>query len=288
VGVTTVGFTLMGNQRIHKVADFKELVEEVGTWEELPEKTFAEAGMSANTCVVAMQKPGGRETADMPAEARVNEELPPPVLSHPDVETVAAELVTIASGENLQNSGAEAVTQPEPSPSLVYPSLLLAPENSLKALSALGTFSTFGLQVSGSEAQVTAFEGLWKGITGRKALFDLRKIPASKSKKAKSLPVAWQHAFLRGIYGGGYFHRTKFKHDARLLQPDGQPTASQSSETWEVNLREGPIEELVNMLKWRYSLVLLDDGAAYRGSLRHAVVEALRERLPDLVIGTLS
>lgn len=68
----------------------------------------------------------------------------------------------------------------------------------------------------------------------------------------------------------------------------GQPAATdQSKAEWEVNLQEGSIEELMSMLRFGYSL-LLDEGAAYEGRLRHAIVEALRKNVSGLVINTLS
>ena len=287
VSVTTVGFTLSGNQRIHKVAEFKELVEAVGAWEELPEKSFADAGTSANTCLVTMQKPEIGEAVDVAKEKDTGEVVRPSVSSLSDTAMDVPEPVMNADSECQEQSRAGTVIPPEPTPMRVDLAPVLAPEGETAPNGALGTLSTFGLQVSGSEAQVAAFEGLWNGIAGRKALYDLRKISAAKTKKAQELPVAWQHTHLQGIHGSGYFHRTKFKHEARLTRPEGPSPADQSSELWEVSLREGPIEELVNMLKQRYSLVLLDDGGTYKGSLRHALVEALKERLPELALGAL-
>jgi hypothetical protein len=252
----------------------KPFAEEEGSLEDLPE---------TNTCSIALPMSEVNDEAGLSEDGRENS-VPSPAPA-----IVAPPVVITSQREELRAQDVEGgEIKAEGSASRDSSSTLLAQEVPPLAANPLGTLSTFGLQVSGSEAQVAAFKELWKGIAGRKALFDLRKIPSSKTKKAKALPAAWQHAFLQDIYGGGYFHRTKFKHDARLIRSDGQPPADPSSEVWEVDLLEGPIEELLRMLKWGYSLVLLDDDAAYNGSLRHAIVEALRKRFPDLVIGTLS
>lgn len=234
---------------------------------DLPEDAFKVSGTMVRTMLVYLVKPTLEETI-VPAA---------PIVEAPE---------NLPTEKKQSQEGSSELQQENATPSAGSSQVVIPlQEASSLAISSIGSLSTFGIQVSGAEVQVTQFEELWRGMKGRKIICDLRKIPPAK--KAPNLPAPWQPATLRSTYGMGYVHFTKFKHEARIVRPEGQARIVQSNLVWEVSLWEGPIEELVTMLKLGYSLLLLDRGASFHGSLRQAIVEALQKKLPGLAIRAL-
>ncbi len=145
--------------------------------------------------------------------------------------------------------------------------------------------ATFHANSQHSEETLDALKKLLATMPSKTVLIDLRQ--QSQSKKRRQEPGGLSKDRLRAVFGGTYWDRGWAIQTAYRSVPTSESPSGWRRVVIHPESHPDGILSLVRFLQEGYSMVVIDQMAAYAESPRRGVIEELHNRLPDLVVGPL-